>query len=83
MRGAGLRTPRHHDSDHRAIVVKLQAGGIKRLHGYRRKHGRFPIRLPRYIPQTEMEASFEELKAACEAAPARGKSANEWISPET
>ena len=63
VRGAGLRMPRHYDSDHRAIVVKLRAGGIKRLRGYRRKHGRFPIRLPRYGPRTEMEASFEELKA--------------------
>jgi hypothetical protein len=71
FRSVALRVPCHHDSDHRAIVVKIYSGAEKELKAYQRRFSKFPIRLPRG-PQGELETLFEELCLDV-APPPRGK----------
>ena len=40
---ASFRTPRWHDSDHRAIATRLRVRGRGRLRAYRRKRQRNPL----------------------------------------
>mmetsp|Transcript_7501 Transcript_7501/g.17019 ORF Transcript_7501/g.17019 Transcript_7501/m.17019 type:complete len:226 (-) Transcript_7501:948-1625(-) len=83
LENVGLRLPRHSNSDHRAIVAEFYAGHQKKMKVYRRKRQRFPIRLPKYGPRTEMEASFEELQSNCVKPPPRALKSNSWISDAT
>jgi len=78
-----VRIPRHHRSDHRAVVAHLKAEPPRRLQRYRRRFARFPVQLPRFGPRTEQEEMFEELKAECERPHPRERPANEWISART
>ena len=77
-----LRDPRYSNSDHRATVATLWAGSERKMATYRRRHCRFPLRLP-VGPRTQMEAVFEELKASVEVPPPRQRPANRWISDRT
>ena len=83
LRRAAPRTPRRHDSDHRAVVAVFRGGSRARLARYRRRRRRFPISLPRIGPQGELETAFEELKATVQPPPARARNHNSWISSRT
>ena len=83
FRNVSLRLPRHFDSDHRAIVAEFYSGPPKRLKAYRRRRQRFPIRLPRVGPRTELETAFEDLQSNCMPPPPRKVKANAWISDAT
>ena len=50
--------PRHHDSDHRAVVATIYGGTSVRMEAYRKKRKTFPIKLPRKASRTEMETAF-------------------------
>ena len=78
-----VRSPRHHDSDHRAGVASIYAGDGKKLARYRRCRSRFPIRLQRHATRTDMETTFEELQTSVEAPPPRTKAENAWSSDAT
>ena len=73
--------PRHHDSDHRAIILNLKRGNIRRLRKYRRQLQTFPLTPAR--PLTEPENVFEALKASVERPKPRELQSNGWISTET
>ena len=81
FRRVGLRKPRHHDSDHRAVIAIVRGGKTKRLGAYRRRRRRIPLRLAR--PLGRLETAFEEAKEACKAVPPRKREANSWISEAT
>eukprot|EP00957_Ditylum_brightwellii_P013152 993245-Ditylum_brightwellii.AAC.1 len=83
LRRVAVRFPRHHDSDHRAIVAQIYGGVLKRMKRYWQQHHRFLIRLPQFGPRTEAESTFEGLKAAVEKPPTRKRLAKAWISPTT
>ena len=53
------------------------------MKAYRKKRHRFPIRIQRVGPRTELESKFEELKAGIEKPPPRKRRANNWISLAT
>jgi hypothetical protein len=55
-----LRTPYHHDSDHRAIITGIRVGSATKMAAYRRRLATFPVKLP-LGPQTELCSMFEEL----------------------
>lgn len=78
-----LRKPRHHDTDHRAIVATLWGGKRRRLDRYRRKVGRCPLQLPPDAVLTEDEKIFEELKATIEKPSPRTRPQNQWVSNRT
>ena len=48
-----LKMPRHHDSDHRAVIASIYGGPLRRIKAYRRRRSRFPIRLPFFGPRTQ------------------------------
>jgi len=83
FRNVSIKRPRHHDSDHRAVVATIYAGSSRQIRGYRKRRGRFPVRLQRVGPRTATESKFEDLKAACEEPPPRQRAANNWILAET
>ena len=83
FRGVTLRAPRHHDSDHRAVIATVYAGTARRLAGYIRRRSRFPVRPQRMATQSHAEQIFEQLKATCEAPPKRERKENVWIQPAT
>ena len=83
FQNVAFRMPRHHDSDHRAIVATLYARGPRKLKQYRRRRSRFPVRLQRWGPRTEMETMFEVLQTSVEAPVARESRKNNWISKAT
>ncbi len=60
MRGL-IWWPRHHDTDHRAIVATFCAGLLRKFSMYRKRRERFPVRLPQNRPRTEGGALFEGL----------------------
>mmetsp|Transcript_9384 Transcript_9384/g.21171 ORF Transcript_9384/g.21171 Transcript_9384/m.21171 type:complete len:118 (+) Transcript_9384:429-782(+) len=67
-------------SSHRHGILFTTAEQLK---AYRRRHHRFPIRLPKYGPQTEMEYRFKELQSNCIAPPPRVSKSNTARSPTT
>ena len=83
FRGVALKSPRHHDSNHRAAVATIYAGSRRQLTGYTRKRCRFPVCPPKKGPRTHAEQIFEELKATCEPTPSRERVENSWIQPDT
>eukprot|EP00957_Ditylum_brightwellii_P112015 8541747-Ditylum_brightwellii.AAC.1 len=83
FRQVSVRFPRHHDSDHRAIVTRIYGGPLQRMKRYRQRHHQFPIRLPPFGPRTEAESTFEGLKVAVAKPPVRKRPAKAWISPTT
>lgn len=82
VRGIQLRAPRHHDSDHRAVIARVRGGATSKLHQYRKRRRKLPLRLGPG-PRTELETAFEDLKATCEPPPPRKREANAWISDAT
>jgi hypothetical protein len=83
FRRVGLRAPRHHDSDHQAVVAIFYGGRPGKVHQYRKRRQRVPLRLPRQGPHGEAETAFEELREAVEPTPPRKCPANQWISEGT
>ncbi len=77
-----LRRPRHHLTDHRALVGQLYAGRAGDMKAYRRKCESFPLH-PIQGPLTAEEAIFEELRASVEAPPARERKPNAWVREAT
>ena len=77
------RTPRGHDSDHRAVVATIYGGHSRLIQRYRRRRHRFPLTLPTMGPRTTMESAFEALKLECVPPKPRERAANSWISPAT
>ena len=69
FQNVGPRMPRHHDSNHRAVVATIYGGTRHRMAAYRKKLTTFPIKLPCKAPRTEMETAFEPI--------------NSWISDAT
>ena len=51
-RSVRLRTPRHHDSDHRAIITNIRVGSATRMAAYRKWMAKFPLKLPSVAPRT-------------------------------
>ena len=68
--------PRHHNSDHRALVMQLRArpGGVRR---YTDERKRLPVPPPR--PMTEGDTMLEELVDTLEAPGKRDRPDHEWI----
>ena len=83
FRGVTAMSPRHHVSDHRAVIATVYTGSGRRLQRYRRRRSRFPIRLQKRGPRTHAEQLFEELKVECGPPPIRERTINSWIQPET
>ena len=71
-----------HDSDHRALVVKVltDAEVVKR---YTRRHQRNPFRKLKKEEMTEGEKMFETLKEAVDPPRRREKPKNSWIRGRT
>jgi hypothetical protein len=77
-----LRTPRHHESDHRAIITNIRAGSATRMAAYRKRMAEFPLKLPSG-PQDELCAMFKGLRLNVVALPKRAQPRNSWISAPT
>ena len=73
-----LKEPRHHSSDHRAVVCSIASGPVQVTRAYRDGRKRFPISVGK--PSTKHEVIFEELIEDCKKAPKREQPALSWIS---
>ena len=82
FRGVHLRTPFHHNSDHRAIITGIRVGDATKMKAYRRRMARFPVKLP-FGPQTELCSKFEELQLDVVVPPPRTQPQNSWILAPT
>jgi hypothetical protein len=78
-----IRRPRHHDSDHRAIIATFWGGQEKRLRSYQRRVASIPLRMPQFGPLSEMETIFEEMKEEVDGTSKRDLPHNQWISDRT
>jgi hypothetical protein len=78
-----LVNPRHHYSDHCAIVARLYSGLAGEMKTYRKARQRCPLRLPRVGPMRELESLFNNLQLGCKPLPLRERPANKWISDAT
>ena len=74
-----LCTPRHHDSDHRAIITNICAGSAARMAAYRKRVAKFPLKLLRG-PLDELCTLYEELRLDVIVPPKRAQPCNSWIS---
>ena len=86
FRQVGARSPRHHVSDHRAVVAELRVRGTRKLAAYRKERQRNPLVRPlepAAEPLRSMERDFEALKETVEAVPARSRGNNAYISEAT
>jgi len=70
-----------HDTDHRAIVLKVTTNG-EAVRRYRHKAETFPLTLP-IGPRTEGEAMFEELQLLQPMVPVRERHTHDWIREGT
>jgi hypothetical protein len=61
FRRVSVRQPFCHNSDHRALVAEICAGGAKEMTAYRKRSRRFPLRIPRG-PRTGLVGAYEELR---------------------
>ena len=73
----------NHNSDHRATVATILSGESKTLRRYRRKRTRFPLRMARFGPRTELEGAFETLVEAVQPQTVRERPRASWISAAT
>ena len=64
----GIRKPRHHHSDHRAVVTVFRGRDGGRLASYRKERRQCPLRRP-VGPLSQLETDFEDLKAAYQPIP--------------
>ena len=81
-RSVRLRTPRHHDSDHRAIITNIRAGSATRMAAYQKRIAKFPLKLPSG-PQDKLCTLYEGLRLNVVAPPKRAQPRNSWISAPT
>ena len=79
----GFCLPRHHDSDHRAIIANIIARPKKEVAKYKKHRRRFPVKLQRMGPRTQAEETFKILRCTREPQPAWEHTKNAWISTET
>ena len=79
----GARWSEHLNTDHCAVVAIFRGGREGDLKRYRLKRRRFPIRLPRYGPHSELETAFQELADSVVVPPPREREHNSWISQRT
>jgi len=81
FRSVDVHSPRHHVSDHRAVVAIIYAGSRRRMVSYKRRRCRFPLWLSKTGPctHTHSEHIVEELKLACEPPPPQERRENKWI----
>ncbi len=77
-----LRTPQHHNSDHRAIITNICAGSATRMAAYRKRIAKFPLKLPRG-PLDKLCTLYEELRLDVVASPKWAQPHNSWISAPT
>ena len=82
IRKVGIRTPRYHISDHRAVVLYRKAGNKGKLHTYRKQRQCFPVQLE-FGPQDEMTTNFEKLRVLCDEPDPKKRPQNNWISEDT
>ncbi len=78
--GVALRSPRHHDTDHRAVVAMLRGWKRHRLMAYGRWRQCNPLQLT-FGPQGELKTVFEQLKRDVEKPAPREQQHNKWILP--
>jgi hypothetical protein len=74
-----LRTPCHHNSDHRAIITNIRAGSATRMAAYRKWMAKFPFKLPSG-PQDELCTLYKGLRLDVVAPPKMAQPRNSWIS---
>jgi hypothetical protein len=77
-----VRTPFCHDSDHRAIVAEIRAGGGRAMAKYRKQCHCFPLKIP-WGPRAELVNKYKELHLDVIPPPVRERPANRWISDKT
>ena len=82
IRKAGIRTPRYHISDHRAVVLYLKAGNTGKLKTYRKQRQCGPLKLEPG-QQDELTLQFEALKKHCDEPDPKNRPQNSWISEGT
>ena len=83
FQGVTLKAPRHHNTNHQAVIATINAGSAAKLARYRRKRCRFPISMPKNGTRTYAETSFEWLKQECEPPPPWERKQNSWIQLAT
>ena len=77
-----FRSPRVHNSDHRAVVATFRERRSQQLTTYHRKRQRLPLRLATG-PHDELTQQFETLKIQCEKVDPNKRQGNDWITDET
>jgi hypothetical protein len=66
-----VQTPFCHDSNHRAIVAEIRAGGGRAMAKYQKWCRRFPLKIP-WGPHAELVSKYEELRLDVIPPPLRG-----------
>ncbi len=77
-----VRTPYCHDSNHRAIVTEICAGGGREMATYQKRCHCSPLKIP-WGPRTELMSKYEELHLDVIPPPVRERPTNRWISDKT
>jgi hypothetical protein len=80
--GMGFRFPCFLQSDHRAIVAVVRAGGEGRLKKYRRKRQKLPLSLP-LGPKDADTTAFDTLAAECVNLKQTRKQGKDWMTEGT
>ena len=70
-------TPRHHSSDHRAVVALLRLGSKRKLASYHKKRHKFPLQP--ILPLTRGDHLYGALHEKCKPPPPRKHPSNSWI----
>ncbi len=77
-----IRMPFCHDSNHRALVAEICAGGGREMAKYRKRYHHFPLKIPRG-PRIERASKYKELCLDVTPPPMREHPANQWILNKT
>ena len=77
-----LCLPRHHQSDHRAIVMSLAAGSAVSTKAYVRQLRRFPLQREEE-EHNDLDKIYLKLVEYCGPLPKRKRAAYKWISEES
>ena len=79
-----LRDPRLFSSDHLMVLGELWSSELRRNKSYLRGRQRFPLRAPKWGPQTRADALLQALNEAIpKPTRAERRARREWISEET
>ena len=71
--------PPTHNSYHRALIGRLQAGNTAGIRRYQHQIKMMPLRLAKMGPRTKGESLFDQLAGECMPLPTRDRPANRWI----